>query len=254
MILISPTVKGKNEYTILACFYNRLMTKKRYETWNEIIEDVIKKYSVPRKLCLDIACGTGTISKFLLDKGFKVIGVDNSNDMLKIARDKVPEAEFIKADIRHFKICSENKAVMAVSFYDSLNYLLTDQDMVNMFKSVEKNLSKGAIFLFDMNTREHITASQQAKTRIFKEKDFYAVFKYSGEDRIWILDMDFFVKTKNGKYKLLKERHRERGYGEEDIISLLGQTNLNLLEIRKENKVYDDGRERLSRLYFTVKK
>lgn len=251
---MSPTIKGKNEYTVLACFYDRLMTEKKYETWNKIIEDVVKKYSVPRKLCLDIACGTGTISRLLLDKGFEVIGVDNSSEMLKIARDKVPKAEFIKADIRHFKIYSENKAVMAVSFYDSLNYLLTDRDMVNMFKSVEKNLSKGAIFLFDMNTREHVTASQQANTRIFEEKDFYAVFKYSGEGRIWIIDMDFFIKTKRGVYKLLKERHIERGYGEEDIISLLSQTNFNLLKIRKENKVYEDGRERLSRLYFIVKK
>ena len=96
-------------YMEFAKVYDRLMNKDKYIGWNEIIEDVVKKYSIPKETCLDIACGTGVVSGLLLKQGFKVIGVDIANDMIKIAHVNYPDGNFIEADIRNFNIEKQDR-------------------------------------------------------------------------------------------------------------------------------------------------
>ncbi|MFH1354474.1 MAG: class I SAM-dependent methyltransferase [bacterium] len=236
--------------------YDRLMNKDKYVGWGRIIEDVVKKYSIPRGRCLDIACGTGVISGLLLKQGFGIIGLDISDDMIKIARVNYPKANFIEADIRDFNIEERDrkKIVMAVSFYDSLNYLLSDEDMLKMFESVARNLPDETIFLFDMNTRDHVSVFQQTAPKIFEDSESYITLRYSGEGRLWVIDIDFFLKQPGGLFERHKEHHVERGYDEGDIAPMLKKTGFNLLEVRKENKIYEDGKEYLSRLYFVARK
>lgn len=245
----------KKAYGAFAHVYDRLMSEKKYTGWSQLIDDIVEKYSITQGICLDIACGTGRVSRLLLNKGFEVIGIDSSETMIDVARENYPEATFIKADIRDFKIeKNREKIAFAVSFYDSLNYLLSDDDMLKMFKTVASNLPERAIFLFDMNTREHVSASQNISPRIFEDEDSFTTFRFSGEGRIWVLDIDVFLKGSNGLHTSFKEQHVEKGYDEDDIKPLLGQAGLQFLEVRKEYKTYEDGKEHLSRLYFIVKR
>jgi len=244
----------KNIYTTFARLYDRLMSEKKYSVWEKLIAEVVKKYAIPKGICLDVACGTGKITGMLLKQGFRAIGIDKSEAMLEIARRNFPAERFIKSDICDFSAGDSSQAVMAVSFYDSLNYLLTDEEMSAMFKTVARNLAPGAIFLFDMNTRDHVTVSQNNKPRFFEDNDFYAVFRFGGEDRMWILDIDLFAKRSDGGYDLHRERHTERGYDKEDIAKLLEKSGLTMLEVREEQKMYEDGKEHLSRLYFVTRK
>jgi SAM-dependent methyltransferase len=231
------------------------MNHKKYKVWDSLIAEAIKKYSIPKGICLDIACGTGKVSGLLLRRGFRVLGVDKAKKMLDIAHENFPAADFLESDIRNFTIAEQGKAIMAVSFYDSLNYLLRGGDILKMFRAVRKNLAQGAIFLFDINTREHIAVSQKNKPRVFelKKEKAFVIFRFSGENRIWVVDIDLFIKQKGGLYELYRERHIERGYDERDIVPLIKKAGFSLLEVKRENKVYDDGKEHLSRLYFVTK-
>lgn len=242
-------------YGVLAQFYDRLMSGRKYEVWEALIAEVVGKYAIPRGLCLDVACGTGKISEIVARLGFDVLGIDGSGAMLEVAREKLPNARFIVADVRNFDIGSDkDRVALAVSFYDSLNNLLTDEDMSAAIQSVSRNLSPGAVFLFDMNTREHVLASQHSKSRTFEDEACKTVFRFGGEGRLWTIDMEFDVKRPDGSVERETERHVERGYDEGDITPMLEAAGFDLLEVRRENKVYEDGEERLSRLYFVARK
>ncbi len=242
-------------YGILARFYDRLMSGWKYEVWEALIAEVVGKYSIPRGLCLDVACGTGKISEIVARLGFDVLGIDNSEAMLEVAKEKLPSARFVAADVRNFDVGSDkNRVVMAVSFYDSLNNLLTDEDMLAAIQSISRNLPPGAIFLFDMNTYEHVLASQHSKPRTFEDEACKTVFRFGGKGRLWTIDMEFDVKRPDGSVEHETERHVERGYDEIDIRPILEAAGFDLLEVRRENKVYEDGKERLSRLYFITRK
>lgn len=242
-------------YHVMAQFYDKLMGENKYPGWKKIIADVVEKYNIAIGTCLDVACGTGNISKLLIELGFKVIGVDISPEMISVAKQKFPKEKFICSDIRNFNLHGENNQpiILAVSFYDSLNYLLSDKDMLETFKSVSQNIQTGTIFLFDMNTMDHVKTAQKFKPRVFEEEKFYSIFRFGGEDRFWTLDIDFFIKEDND-YRLIKERHIERGYDEENIIPLLKKAGFNLLEVRNEFKNYEDNQEHLSRQYYVAQK
>ena len=239
-------------YSTFAHYYDRLMSGNKYAVWEKLIKAVVEKYSVPRRVALDVACGTGNTSVILTKMGFQVIGIDASPMMLDRARQKV-KAKFVQSDIRSFSIDSEKKAVFAISFYDSLNYLLTDKDLLATFKAVKKNLAPGAIFLFDMNTRDHVKAAQKFTPRVFREKEDYIIMHFSGRGRRWILDVDLLIKRSGENYLRHRERHVERGYDEQDVVPLLEKSGLKLLEMRQEDKVYEGTEINVpSRLYFIV--
>ena len=251
---MNKTILKQNAYHVLADYYDELMSEKKYVKWRQLINEVVIKNRIPINNCIDVACGTGNITKILSDIGFKVTGIDRSREMLQVAKKRFPDQQFIQSDIRNFSIKNPEKYNFAVSFYDSLNYLLTDKDMLSTFHSVNKNLAPGAIFLFDMNTREHVYSSQKNNPKINQGKNYYSVFKFSGEKRIWFLDIDFFVKKRNGLYNLISEHHVERGYNRKDIEPLLQKAGFDLIDFQIESKTYEDGPTQPSRLYFISKK
>ena len=240
------------QYCYLASFYDRLMNQEKYLEWGKLIKRAIKKYRVSKKICLDIACGTGKITGILLKQGFEVIGIDRSKEMLKIARKNFPKAKFVKANMRNFKL--EERGVLAVSFYDSLNYLLTKNDLLKTFRAISHNLEKGAIFLFDLNSQVHITYAQKKKPEVAFGQDFYAIFNNSGTGKFWFLEIDLFIKQKNGLYKLFREKHVERGYAESEVIPLLKRAGFNLLETKSDKRANGKNQKYKSRLYFITRK
>jgi len=245
---------NKKDYHVIAKFYDHLMGEKKYRVWSALIQEIVEKYGVSKGGCLDLCCGTGNITKILLDLGYSPVGIDNSEQMIEIARDKFPDTTFLCCDVQNFDLPQKEIFPFAVSFYDSLNYILSDEEMLATFRSTWRNMSPGGIFLFDMNPQEHIAVSQKNKPRVFENEDFYCVFRFGGEDRIWKLSMDFFVKQDSGDYRLYREEHVERAYNKEDIVPLLETAGFEVLEVRTENKIYEDKQEHLSRLYFVARK
>jgi ubiquinone/menaquinone biosynthesis C-methylase UbiE len=245
--------KQVSSYSALAPNYDELMASNKYLVWAALIAEVAKRYGIPKGLCIDVACGTGNISAMVVKLGFDVLGVDRSSEMIALAKKKIPQGVFRRADIQHLGVLSKRKAVFAVSFYDSLNYILSGGNMLKVFQGVGRNLAPGAIFLFDMNTPEHVSAAQKYKPRVFEGEKVYSVFRFGGKNRLWSITMDFFLK-KGSQYSFLREKHVERGYSKKEIVPLLKKSGFKVIEVRCESKTYEDGKNRPSRLYFIVKK
>lgn len=242
--------KNKNKYGsyhVLARYYDELMNTEKYEGWISLLERIIEKYDIERGWALDLACGTGKMSNLVNKAGFNVVGIDNSKEMLEVAREKYPSLDFIKADMRSFDLKNKN-IKLAFSFYDSLNYLLTKEDLLKTFKNVRNNIVPSSFFVFDINPLKKIKACQNKCPQVVEKEGCYVIFRHGGEEDLWTLDMDFFVQQGNEQYILKKERHVEKGYSRKEVEKLLKKADFNLLEVIEEKK---DGI--LSRLYFVVK-
>ena len=86
----------KNIYNKLAKYYDKIYSWYDYRGEVKFIKSLMKKYKVYGKRVLDMACGTGTHAKILSEEGYSVIGVDKSQVMLNIARDKNKNGKFIE--------------------------------------------------------------------------------------------------------------------------------------------------------------
>lgn len=246
-------IKKSKNYSAIAKYYDQLMSSNRYVKWEDFISSIIRKYKINKGICLDVACGTGESSRIMKKLGFSVVGIDKSQEMLEIARKKLPKERFFCSDIKNFNVNKKQDIIFVISLYDSLNYILTDNDLLSVFRSIARNISPGTVFLFDLNSRERVKEAQQLKPQVTEGKDFYSVFRFDGKGRIWNITIDLFVKE-NNTINHYREEHIEKGYDEKDVVPLLNKAGFKILEIRTEKEIGKDRKKYDSRIYFIVEK
>lgn len=98
---------------------------------------------------LDLCCGNGQLAAELTKRGLHVTGIDASAALLAYARENAPEAEFLQADARAFNLPPNYH--VAISTFDSLNHLLSREDLSRVFSNVHHALVPSGRFLFDLN-------------------------------------------------------------------------------------------------------
>ena len=100
---------------------------------------------------LDVACGTGSSTEPLLDHGFEVTGVDGSDGMLDLARERLGDrATFHRMDMRELPAPGRLRPVTCLD--DSVNHLLTAADLRAALQGMARNLAPGGLIVFDLNT------------------------------------------------------------------------------------------------------
>jgi SAM-dependent methyltransferase len=201
-----------------------------YKKWVDYLCQIFKYYAKEVKLILDLACGSGIPSILLAQKGYKIIGVDSSPEMLKIFRSKIQNKNLdiilYEADMRNFQL--PVKVDACVSFYDSINYLLSDEDLRQCFKSVAQALKSSGIFAFDVNTvfcLEHFWDNKETPR---STSEIYTIWKNTYDQYQRISTLELTVYTKKGD--VFKEIHRERGYYPEEIEKALRDAGFNKID------------------------
>lgn len=137
-------------FDAFAWFYDRHWARG-FADWQMPALDRLLFPSLPAGArVLDLCCGTGTLARRLVGRGFVTAGVDISHGMLQIARRNVPEAMLFQADVGEFAL--KTRVDAAVSVFDSLNNVLQPDHLARAFRNVRDVLKPGAAFVFDINT------------------------------------------------------------------------------------------------------
>ncbi len=140
-------------YESLASIYDQTMDNIPYTGWCEAICEYLKKNGITGHIC-ELGCGTGAMTELLAEQGFKMTGIDLSDQMLQIAMEKKIETgsdiEYVKQDIRDFSLHTPVDAMISVC--DTMNYMLSEQELTNVFHNTHKYLKKDGLFIFDLKT------------------------------------------------------------------------------------------------------
>lgn len=219
-------------YTDFATVYDTFMDETPYEQWCVFLENVIREYGISlpcqenksaldaeRNLVVDLGCGTGTLTEMLAKKGYDMIGIDLSDAMLQIAMQKKEINDsgvlYLRQDMRELDLYSTVGTVISVC--DSLNYILEEEELLEVFQRVNQFLFPGGIFVFDFNTvhkyRDIIGDTTIAENR--EDCSFIWENFYSPEEEINEYDVTVFVKEAvQGEeyYRKFSETHYQRGY------------------------------------------
>ncbi|MBN1681324.1 MAG: class I SAM-dependent methyltransferase [Anaerolineae bacterium] len=115
------------------------------------LDDLALDGCPPPASILDLCCGTGQLSALLHARGYDVTGIDGSRDMLRFARQNAPGCRFIAEDVRTFSLPPEYD--IALSTFDSLNHIMTLDELNQVFSRTQAALKPGGTFVFDLNTR-----------------------------------------------------------------------------------------------------
>lgn len=138
-----------DRYDGWAWLYNRTMGPEYGKEQLALLERVLFPNIGSSASILDLCCGTGQLISPLLDAGYKVTGLDGSEDMLKYARENAPNAEYLLEDARDFDTANKFDAVFSTSA--SLNHIESLDDLGKVFQNVRDAMRDGGTFLFDLN-------------------------------------------------------------------------------------------------------
>ncbi|MFC1900845.1 class I SAM-dependent DNA methyltransferase [Chloroflexota bacterium] len=116
---------------------------------------------------LDLCCGTGQLAHLLNDRGYSITGLDGSEEMLRYARENDPSVEFILDDARSYKLPGKYDAVISV--FDSLNHIMSLEELKDAFRCVYNSLSEGGMFLFDLNMAAGYVKGRHDEVSIVEE-------------------------------------------------------------------------------------
>ena len=217
-------------YMGFARVYDLFMDNVPYEEWSRYLISLLKEYGAADGLVLDLGCGTGKMTRLLADAGYDMIGVDNSEEMLEIAMEQELEQKqdilYLDQDMREFELYGTVAAV--VSLCDSVNYIVEEEDLLEVFRLVNNYLDPGGVFIFDLNTiykyRELLGETTICENR--EEGSFIWDNYYDEEEQINEYDLTLFIKEENDLYRKYEETHYQRGYELGEIKALLAQAGL----------------------------
>lgn len=213
-------------FSTIAPYYDKLMSFVNYPAWVDYIEKIIVLNNIKKKLIFDLACGTGVCLDLWLDKGYEVIGLDKSLDMLQVTKRKLAEKDrglLINGDMRNFKLGRQMPIITCL--YDSLNYLLTAAELLRCYRRVFDALSDDGIFVFDMNTIHSLRDEWGNNTFQRRDEGLFSIWSNSFDPNSDISSLSVTLHVRrNGEELVLREHHQERGYALSRIEELLSET------------------------------
>ena len=213
-----------SSYDFLAGCYDRLTYDVDYSAWADYIEKHFAKAPLPGRTVLDLACGTGSLTRELALRGYEMIGADQSPEMLAEAAEKNRGA----APIEPIFLCQSMEKLdlygtidACVCCLDSVNYVTDPKKLARAFQRVHLFLMPGGLFLFDINTPEKL-AGLDGQVFLDETEDAYCVWRAEFSRRICTYFMDIFrLDPSTGQWDRGEELHRERAYTVEELIALL---------------------------------
>jgi len=142
----------ESSYDEIAPMYHALWASSYLPAAQPALANLFFAKIQPHARVLDVCCGSGHVTCELLRQGYRVTGVDNSAALLEIAQQTLPAAQLVLQDVRHLTLPGPYDA--AISTFDSLNHMLSLEDLHAVFSGVYSALITGGLFLFDMNLEE----------------------------------------------------------------------------------------------------
>lgn len=217
-------------YTSFASVYDMFMDNIPYEAWGNYLCDLLNEYGVSDGILVDLGCGTGKITEHLALAGYDMIGIDNSEEMLSIAREKKTEYEeadsrnqilYLLQDMREMEFYGTVRAM--VSICDSMNYILEEKDLLTVFRLVNNYLDEKGLFIFDLNTEYKYTELLGQRTIAENREDAGFIWDnyYYEDEQINEYELTLYIKEEEDLYRRFSETHYQRCYSIETIKKLL---------------------------------
>lgn len=225
-------MSGCEGYDAIASVYDRLNGEIDYERWADFFEACFDRFLEKRpELLLDLACGTGRMSRALAERGYDMIGVDGSEAMLAEAYGQGGGILYLQQDMRELELYGTVGAV--VCCLDSINYLLEEKDVSRVFSLVHNYLDPDGVFLFDVNSPYKFEKIYGDQAYILEDEEAFCGWQneYDPETGICDFYLSLFEEQEDGSYLRSDEHQQERCYDRKTLTELLEKNGFELLGV-----------------------
>lgn len=260
-------------YSIFAEIYDRFMDNIPYDEWGKHITGILREYGIHSGLLCELGCGTGTMTRYLSGQGYDMIGTDISEEMLAKAREYDTDRDilYLNQDMRELELYGTVQAVVSVC--DSMNYIMTYDDLCLVLKKVNNYLESGGIFIFDMKTIHFYSSILADSVQVDNREDATIIWEnhYEVWSRIHNYELTMYIAvddecydteydedvctdedTDGRLYERYTECHSQKAYTIEEVKKAVKDAGMEFVAVYDE-KTHDEPDENSERVYFIVR-
>ena len=237
-------MKACEGYDAISAVYDLLNADIDYVKWADFVEAAFKRFSAAKpEIVLDLACGTGRMTLEMASRGYDMIGVDGSEDMLSRAYENMYERGlvsvlFLNQDMRCFELYGTVGATLCC--LDSVNYLLSGYDLHSCFACVHNYLDPDGLFLFDVNTPYKFKHVYGDNAYVLENElelgdgEYAAVYcgwqnKYDEKSGNCDFYLSLFEELEDGAYRRSDEHQREHCFSLDELKGALKSSGFEFL-------------------------
>ncbi len=244
-------------YEFLAGSYDQLTADVRYRAWADFLEKHFHRCGIPVRTVLDLACGTGSLTFELTLRGYEMIGVDRSAEMLAVAAEKCRDLPgeapiFLHQSMEKLDLYGTIDA--CVCCLDSVNYVTRPAALKRAFSRVRLFLTPGGLFVFDVKPPE-VLEGADGEVYLDETEETYCVWRadYAPRRRVLTYGMDLFRLREDGAWERGEEVHEEYAYTLEELEQYLYEAGF--VDVRRwGNLKLRAPRPGEERVFFTARK
>ena len=259
--MMMMTTMTNKSYDSFAGVYDQLMDDVDYDRWADYYRTLLLcgEHRKPADLgrVVECACGTGNLTVRLARMGFRMLGVDSSVQMLRVAEEKMRtfgiSCPLVTQDMRRLEVPGAAYAVLCTC--DGLNYLREPEDVRHFFAAAARVLRPGGLLCLDLSTRYKLETTI-GNAFLGEERPGMAYLwqnTYHPETQSVRMDITFFVREGDGRYRRFREEHRLRAYEPEMLAEMLTMAGFDRIEffggMTMEPPKPEDERSRLRARY-----
>ena len=211
--------------------YDRLIGEDiNYHQICDFIQNIFDIYGISPELVADLACGTGSVTCLMQERGYDMIGIDRSVGMLDIARKKNPDILYLNQDMRTLDLYGTVGAALCMT--DGFNYIISDRELFGIFKRLFTCfLDHGGVLIFDISSQYKLEHTLGNNTFVYDSGGIFYVWenRYFPKKQLCDININFFTRNKKG-YSRVCERQLQRARSIDRVTALLlnaGFTNIN---------------------------
>lgn len=251
---------GVQQFGPVAEWYDALMADVPYDMWLDYLLSLWRRHGpdvrTPKDV-LDVACGTGSMAFRFEEIGCTVVGVDISQAMIEVARERAharrSQCRFLVQDAAAMDV-GGRQFDLAYSVFDSINYITDPSLLASVFDRIGAALRDGGLLIFDVNTPYAL------RNAFFDQQDLRAQSPvryrwrstYSETTRLCTVHMEFWVPDEPTDTPTFVEVHTQRAYGEDELVGMLMEAGFS--DIRTyQAYTFDPCTDRTDRAFFVAR-
>ena len=241
-------------YEDFSYIYDKLSFDLEYDKYAKNILDLCDKNNIDKENMLELAAGSGMLTRFFFDEFENIDALDLSTDMLNVfANNYNPDnVNLIFYDMVEF----ENPGAydLIVILLDSINYITDPEDLEKLFTNCYKNLKPGGLLVFDINSEYKMREIFGSNCYVYEYEDIFYTWDNFMEDELVDMHLNFFIEGEDGKYDRIYEYQQERVYERYFINDLLEKAGFSDIKVFDEDNMGNVKDDTLRILYQAVRK
>ena len=251
----------KTAYDLFAPYYDNYMKHVDYDKWTEKILSFYSAHTALQlKEIFELACGTANISERLVKHGYNVTASDRSEEMVRQANQKANKPHLLQADM--LAELPPDSYDLVLLIFDSINYLLDNQQILILLNNVSQSLRKQGLFIFDISTYKNSQDNFNHYINLEETADHVLIHRanFDSESKLQKTKLTIFKKSDN-HYIRLDEEHQQRVFQVNELLNITEHSHLQCVGIYSlfyhQNLLKTNTRKldhQYSRLFFVLKK